>query len=145
MAELTNRAAYLKGLADGMKLDTEKNEGKLLAEIIDLLNDIAVEVESLDAEQGFLADQIEDLDEEIEVIGNEVFDEYEEAEDDDEFEICCQGCGEDIIVTTEDLMDGEILCPNCGETIEFDFDCDCDCNDCDCEGNCEDCNDTVEF
>ena len=145
MAELTNRAAYLKGLADGMKLDTEKNEGKLLAEIIDLLNDIAVEVESLDAEQGFLADQIEDLDEEIEVIGNEVFDEYEEAEDDDEFEICCQGCGEDIIVTTEDLMDGEILCPNCGETIEFDFDCDCDCNDCDCEGSCEDCNDDVKF
>ena len=35
MAELTNRAAYLKGLADGMKLDTEKNEGKLLSEIID--------------------------------------------------------------------------------------------------------------
>jgi len=136
MAELTNRAAYLKGLADGMKLDTEKNEGRLLSEIIDLLNDIAVEVESLDAEQGFLADQLEDLDEELEVIGNEVFDEYEDAED-DEFEICCQGCGEEIIVTTEDLMDGEILCPSCGETIEFDFDCDCDCEDCeDCDG-CE--------
>lgn len=139
MAELTNRAAYLKGLADGMKLDTEKNEGKLFAEIIDILNDMAVAVESLDAEQGFLADQIEELDEEIEVIGNEVFDEYYDAEDDEEFEIRCQGCGENIIVTTEDLMDGEILCPSCGETIEFDFDCDSDCDNCDCDGDCEDC------
>ncbi|MBQ9757238.1 MAG: hypothetical protein IJW15_02315 [Clostridia bacterium] len=138
MAELTNRAAYLKGLADGMKLDTEKNEGKLLSEIIDFLSDIAVEIESLDAEQGFLADQIEDLDEEVEVIGNEVFDEYYDAEDDDEFEICCQGCGEEIIVSSEDLMDGEILCPTCGATIEFDFDCDCDCDECDCEDcDCE--------
>ncbi len=138
MAELTNRAAYLKGLADGMKLDAEKNEGKLIAEIIDFLSDIAVEIESLDAEQGFLADQIEDLDEEVEVIGNEVFDEYYDAEEDDEFEICCQGCGEEIIVSAEDLMDGEILCPTCGATIEFDFDCDCDCAECDCEDcDCE--------
>ena len=138
MSELTNRAAYLKGLADGMKLDTEKNEGKLLSEIIDFLNDIAVEIESLDAEQGFLADQIEDLDEEVEVIGNEVFDEYYDAEDDDEFEICCQGCGEEIIVSAEDLMDGEILCSTCGATIEFDFDRDCDCDECDCEDcDCE--------
>lgn len=138
MAELTNRAAYLKGLADGMKLDTEKNEDKLLAEIIDVINDLAVAVESLDAEQGFLADQIDEIDEAVDVIGNEVFDEYDD-EDDEEFEICCQGCGENIVVTAEDLMDGEIVCPNCGDTIEFDFDCDCDCDNCDCEGDCEDC------
>ena len=78
------------------------------------------------------------MDEEVEVIGNEVFDEYYDAEDDDEFEICCQGCGEEIIVSAEDLMDGEILCPTCGATIEFDFDCDCDCDECDCEDcDCE--------
>lgn len=138
MSELTNRAAYLKGLADGMKLDTEKNEGKLLAEIIDFLNDVAIDVESIDAEAGFLADKLDELDEEVEVIGNEVFDYFDEADEDDEFEICCQGCGEEIIVTAEDLMDGEILCPSCGETIEFDFDCDCDS----CDGDCDDC---VEF
>ena len=138
MSELTNRAAYLKGLADGMKLATEQNECKLLAEIIDFLNDVAIDVESIDAEAGFLADKLDELDEEVEVIGNEVFDYFDEADEDDEFEICCQGCGEEIIVTAEDLMDGEILCPSCGETIEFDFDCDCDS----CDGDCDDC---VEF
>lgn len=140
MSELTNRAAYLKGLADGMKLDKEKDEARLLAEIIDFLNAAAEEIDAIDMEQGFIADQVDDLEEEIDVIGNEVFDEYDEYDDeDDEFQICCQGCGEDIIVTTEDIMDGEILCPHCGETIEFEFDCDGDCDGCECEGDCEDC------
>lgn len=142
MSELTNRAAYLKGLADGMKLDKEKDETRLLAEIIDFLNDAAAEIDAIDMEQGFIADQLDDLEEEIDVIGNEVFDEYDEyddEDDDDEFQICCQGCGADIVVTTEDIMDGEILCPNCGETIEFDFDCDGDCDGCDCDADCDDC------
>lgn len=137
MSELTNRAAYLKGLADGMKLDKEKDEARLLVEIIDFLGDIADEIEAIDDEQGFIADVIDEMEEDIDVIGCEVFggdDEYED--DDDTFQICCQGCGEDIIVSTEDLMDGEILCPNCGDTIEFDFDCDGYCEDCDCE-DCE--------
>ena len=30
MSEITNKASYLKGLADGMKLDTNTDEGKLL-------------------------------------------------------------------------------------------------------------------
>ncbi len=138
MSEFTNRAAYLKGLADGMKLDTDKNEGKLLSEIIDFLCDLSAEIEAIDDEQGFIADRLDELEEEVELIGDEVFEEYddEDYDDDDEFQITCEACGEDIIVTTEDLMDGEILCPTCGETIEFDFDCDCDCEDCDCE-DCE--------
>ena len=133
MSELTNRAAYLKGLADGMKLDKEKDEARLLSEIIDFLADVANQIEDLDDEQGFIADVIDEMEDDINVIGNELFGEDDEYDDDDEFQICCQGCGEDIIVSTEDLMDGEILCPSCGETIEFDFDCDCDCEDCDCE------------
>ena len=137
MSEFTNRAAYLKGLADGMKLDAETNEGKLLSEIIDFLGDLSAELEAIDDEQGFIADQLEELEEEVEIIGDEVFaDDEDDYDEDDEFQITCEACGEDIIVTTEDLMDGEILCPNCGETIEFDFDCDCDCEDCDCE-DCE--------
>ena len=37
--EIMEKVAYLKGLAEGMELDTEKKEGKLLAAIIDLLED----------------------------------------------------------------------------------------------------------
>ena len=138
MSELTNRAAYLKGLAEGMRLDKETNEGRLLSEIIDFLNDAAAEINAIDNEQGFIADKIDDMDEEIEVIGNEVFDEFYDDDydddDDNEFSIRCQECGEDICVTDDDLMEGEVVCPNCGTEIEFDFDCNDDCDDdCDCE------------
>ena len=33
--EITEKVAYLKGLAEGMELDTDKKVGKLLAAIID--------------------------------------------------------------------------------------------------------------
>lgn len=136
MSELTNRAAYLKGLADGMKLDKETNEGKLLSEIIGFLNDAAAEIDAIDEEQGFIADQIDDMDEAIDVLGAEVFggddDDYD-FDDDDEVQVICQNCGEEIVLSPDDFEDGEIVCPNCGETIEFDFDCDGDCDDCDDE------------
>ena len=61
MAELTNRAAYLRGLIDGMKINTEKDEGKLLGEIVDFLYDMSVEIEAIDDEQGFIADQIDEF------------------------------------------------------------------------------------
>ena len=138
MSELTYRAAYLRGLIDGMKINTEKDEGKLLGEIVDFLYDMSVEIEAIDDEQGFIADQIDELEEEVELIGDEVFGDCDcdcdcDYDEDDEFQICCEACGKDIVVSAEDLMDREILCPYCGETIEFEFDCDCDCEDCDCD------------
>ena len=134
MSDLTNKASYLKGLADGMKLDTEKNEGKLLEEIISFLGDIAEKIELIDDEQGFIADKIDDIEEVIDIIGEHVY--GDDDCDDDEFCITCENCGEQIYITDEDLADGSILCPQCGHEIEFDFDCDCDeCGhgDCDCE------------
>lgn len=129
MSELTNRAAYLKGLAEGMNLNKETNEGKLIAEIIEFLNDAAAEISALDNEQGFIADKIDDMDEEIDILGNEVFDEFYDDccdedydEDEEEFSIKCRECGEEITVTHDDLLDGEVTCPNCETVIEFDFD-----------------------
>ena len=49
--EITEKVAYLKGLAEGMELDTEKKEGKLLAAIIDVLDDIALEIADMKADQ----------------------------------------------------------------------------------------------
>ena len=51
--EITEKVAYLKGLAEGMELDTEKKEGKLLAAIIDVLLRLgATEVNLLDHKLG---------------------------------------------------------------------------------------------
>lgn len=134
MDDLMSRSAYLKGLADGMKLDTESNEGKLFSSIIDLLGAIAEKVSDIDDEQGFLADQIDDMSEAMEMLGDEVF--SLNGDDDEEeglYQITCENCGEEIAFTDEDLddlTDGSFACPSCGEIIELEFGgCDCGCED----------------
>jgi len=135
MSDLTNKASYLKGLADGMKLDTEKNEGKLISEIIGFLSEISEKIELLDDEQGFIADKLDEMEEVIDIIGESVYGD-DDCDCDDDFYITCEKCGEQFEVTDDDLEEGLMYCPGCGHEIEFDFDCDCDCG-CDCEDDCD--------
>ena len=44
---LGERAAYLKGLAEGLKISKETDEGRLLSEVINMLEDIADSVTAL--------------------------------------------------------------------------------------------------
>ena len=137
MSDLTNRAAYLQGLADGMKFDKNSDEAKLLNEIIALLGDITAEIEMIDDEQGFLADKIDEVDEAIDILCEEVFDDeiydYDEEDEDDEFVITCEKCGKDVFLTYEDFQSEDLACPYCDEPIEIEFVCDGDCDgDCDC-------------
>ena len=46
--ELKEKVAYIKGLMEGMKFDTETNEGKLLTAIVGVLGDMAAEVTDMD-------------------------------------------------------------------------------------------------
>ena len=135
MSEISNRAAYLKGLADGLKLDKETTEGQLINGILELMGDVAEELEMLDQEQAFLADKIDEMDDVIEMIGDEAFG-VDCDDEDDMYTLVCEKCGAEIDLTGDDLDDiaeGVFKCPDCGEVIELDFDgCDCDC-DCGCE------------
>ena len=59
--EISEKVAYLKGLAEGLALDTESKEGKLIAAIIDVLDDIALEIADMLTEEGYdlvTADQL---------------------------------------------------------------------------------------
>ena len=129
--DIMEKVAYLKGLAEGMGLDTEKKEGKLLAAIIDLLEDIALEIEDLwDGEEELyegldaVSDDLEDVED---LIFEDEEDEYEEDDFDelDEDEECyattCPTCEEEIFFDESVLEDGEVICPNCGEKLEFDM------------------------
>ncbi|EOS62441.1 CD1247 N-terminal domain-containing protein [Oscillibacter sp. 1-3] len=131
--EITEKVAYLKGLAEGMELDTDKKVGKLLAAIIDTLDDIALELEDIKDEQAELADGLDAVSDDLEDVENVVFDEWDDEEDDsdyyyddlDEDEECyattCPTCEETIYFDESVLEDGEVLCPNCGERLEFDL------------------------
>ena len=130
--EIIEKVAYLKGLAEGMELDTSKKEGKLLAAIIDLLEDIALEIEDIEDEQAELSDGLDAVSDDLEDVEDLVFedwdeddeDEYEEDEldeDEDCYATTCPTCEETIYFDESILDEGEVICPNCGEKLEFDM------------------------
>ena len=136
--EIMEKVAYLKGLAEGMELDTEKKEGKLLAAIIDVLEDIAMELEDLWDGEEELAEGLDAVSDDLEDVEDVLFedldDEDYEDEDDDEYELdeldededcyatTCPTCEESIYFDESILEEGEVICPNCGEKLEFDLD-----------------------
>ena len=132
--EITEKVAYLKGLAEGMELDTGKKEGKLLSAIIDVLEDIALELQDIQDEQAELAEGLDAVSDDLEDVEDAVFgddeddDEDEEGEyyeddlgeDEDCYATTCPTCEETIYFDESVLEDGEVICPNCGEKLAFD-------------------------
>ena len=117
---VTEKVAYLKGLAEGLGIEEDSKEGKLLKAVMDVLADLAVSVEDLDAlENDF-------YDDECDCCG----DEDEEAY----YDVCCPNCNEEFCVDEETLLEGGIECPGCGEHLDFgdiecDDECGCGCHD----------------
>ena len=137
---LTEKAAYLKGLKDGLNLSTETPEGKLIAALIDLVDEMATSVTDIEDMSYAITEELDAIEDELdaieEVLDEDFEDEYEDEddkddEDDDEgyefddeviYEVKCPTCGEVITIDEEMLDEGSTKCPNCGEELEFDMD-----------------------
>ena len=141
---ITEKTAYLKGLLEGMAIDQTTNEGKLLAAIIDTLDDIALAVADLDDEVGAINDEMDMMEESLDAI-DEALDDLEDAldaidedlddmddeleeifeilelEDEDLYQLICPTCEEEIIIDEDVLAKGSMKCPACGEDLEFDL------------------------
>ncbi len=143
---LSERIAYIRGLAEGLGLDEGKDEVKVLSAIIDLLEDMAYDVQDMEDIVDELGDQVDEIDEDLAEVEEELYgececgcgccDEDEDFSDDDAYyEVTCGKCGETIVIDEDALLEGEIVCPNCSEPLEFDFSglmdedwgCDCGC------------------
>ena len=114
---ISEKVAYLKGLAEGLDLDTTKSkEGKLISVMIGILEELAMSVEDLEENALNLGEEIDVLSDDLADVEEVVFDEDEDAGDydDDWFEVECPTCGADILVDDEALVDGEVECPSCG-------------------------------
>ncbi len=110
---LSEKTAYLKGLADGMKISAESDEGKLLHEIINVLEDVSDSIGALEDECDRLNEYVEELDEDLGDVEDYLFDDEEDYdEEDDEDEDYDDFDDEDY---DDDVI--EVECPNCGETI----------------------------
>lgn len=128
MMTVTEKVAYLKGLAKGLDLAQDKAETKMFNAIMEVLEDMALTVSDLEDEVAELGEQIDAVDEDLADVEEFVFDDDEcgGCDDDDEmYEVECPACHETIYLDESILEDGEIECPNCGTDLEFDFGCDC--------------------
>ena len=147
---ITENAAYLKGLAEGLKLDESTNEGKLIVKMLDVMEEMAERISVLESANDQLYTYMEGMAEDLVNLENDFYDdgecedysdlneEYDEDEDfvDEEYyEIECPTCGEKICFTEEFDLDN-FLCPACGNKID-DIELMDDCEG--CEGCPEDC------
>ena len=142
---ISEKAAYLKGLMDGLELDTEKAEGKMIASIVDLLGDVTRRLADIEETTIAISDELDEIEEDLDAIEDFIMDEedeYDDFEDDfddfedfdeDDFEdegfdfgdedstiyeVKCV-CGEIINFDEDTLEEGSMECPNCGELLEF--------------------------
>ena len=123
---IAEKVSYIKGLAEGLKLDTNTNEGKILAAIIDVLGDIAINIEDIDGDLADLTDVVGDVEDSLMDLEDEVYGESDDDDafddEDDMYEITCPNCNNTITTDFDVIADGRLECPNCGSTIEFELD-----------------------
>ena len=125
---ISEKVAYLKGLAEGMKLDTEESkEGKLISVMIGILEEIGLSIEDLEENTQALGEEIDVLSDDLSDVEDVVFDEDEDEDEDDEdydddwFEVECPTCEEPLVIDDKALADGMIQCPNCHDKFALDL------------------------
>ena len=146
---INEKAAYLKGLMEGLQLDTEKAEGKMIAAMVDLLGDLSKKLTNVEDTTIAISDELDEIEEDLDAIEDFIMDEdddedyedddyedddFEDFDDDDYdeegfdfgdedttiYEVKCI-CGNVIAFDEETLEAGSIICDECGETLEFSF------------------------
>ena len=101
--KLTDRVSYLQGLMDGLEINDTTKEGKVLIQMADILQELALSVEDLEDEIDEVVELVDTLDQDLGDIEEDFYDlddeddDYEELSTDDEFY--------------------EVICPTCGDTI----------------------------
>ena len=119
MKDLEQRVAYLQGLADGLGLEDSK-EGKVITEMLSVLEDIVEHLAFLGEEQDDLIDYVESIDDGLSTLEDDFY-EDDDDDDDDYVEIECPNCHETVcfdagILYDDDLI--EVTCPVC-DTVVF--------------------------
>ena len=131
----SEKVAYLKGFADGLGLDKENKQDKLIAAIIDVLDTVAQDLDELEETTMDLGAEIDAISDDLADVEAAVYEDdedYEDGEDDGYYDDddyagemdsccgghhheggrCCHGHGNFY----------EVTCPACNNTITIDED-----------------------
>ena len=127
MSSITDRTSYLRGLAEGLNLDKEKSENRLMLEMLAVMDEMAQKIKDLEEDVSELDEYVESIDGDLGDIEDALFGEDEDDEDDDEddeedeafdeneeLSFDCPHCGKTMMIKAADIdFDDSPLCPNC--------------------------------
>jgi len=134
---------------EGLNLDTDKAEGKLISAMVELLGDVTKKLTDVENTTIAISDELDEIEEDLDAIEDYILDEEDDDYEDDDYdfdddddyddedfedegfdygdedsiiyEVKCT-CGNIINFDEETLEEGSIICDQCGETLEFTFD-----------------------
>lgn len=125
--DLNAKAAYIRGLMTGMEFDPASKNGKVIAAMMDLLEEMAAAVTEHDNALDQVYDELETLDEDMDDLVGALLGDLDEDDDEDEddedavYEVTCPNCGEVAAVDEETLLNQELVCPNCGAAFDIEL------------------------
>lgn len=129
MEDLHSRLGYLRGLAEGLGFNDDTKEGKVIRQIIAILDDIVDSLDNLKEDYEELFSYVEAIDEDLTELENDIISEDEEIDEydddlDDEYDVSftveCPECRQEVPID-EDILENEesleVLCPSCGRVV----------------------------
>ncbi|NLV57434.1 MAG: hypothetical protein GXY67_01560 [Clostridiales bacterium] len=131
MGNLTDRTAYLRGLAEGMNLSKDQNENKLMLEMLSVMDEMAQKLAELENGMAELDEYVESIDEDLSDMEEVLFgdeedeDDYEDYDEEDdesafneneELSFECPHCGNPMRLKAADIdFDQSPVCPKCNK------------------------------
>jgi DNA-directed RNA polymerase subunit delta len=127
MSSITDRTSYLKGLAEGLNLDKEKNENRLMLEMLAVMEEMAQKIKDVEDDVDELDEYVESIDGDLGDIEDALFgeeegdeeaegDDYESFDEDEELSFDCPHCGRTMQIKAADIdFDESPLCPGCNK------------------------------
>lgn len=100
---LSEKSAYLKGLMDGLKLDQEAPEGKMISGIVELLQEVTGAIGDLQENAEAVSDELDEIEDDLDAIEDYLMD------DDDEEDGFMDDDGEDFDYDDDTMY--EVTCP----------------------------------
>jgi len=127
MKGITDRTSYLRGLAEGLGIDKEKAENKLMLEMLSVMEEMASKIQELDGDLDELDEYVASMENDLSDLEDTVYEDADEDEADDDFEdfdedeeiaVNCPHCGKEFTIIAGDVnFEDDIICPACGENI----------------------------
>lgn len=116
MGSVQGKVSYLQGLAKGLNFNSQSVEGKMLLNMVDVMDSVAKEMENMHLAQKDMEEYIDSIDEDLEQLEKTVY----EDTDSGLVRVECPNCNAEIVFEPADLTDSstmEASCPTCGNRV----------------------------